>query len=93
MHMDPSDVVDFTIFIGEENYALGTIHCRKGCTHVDIHCEIVNDEIAEYHFDFIIRPTQFPSNAKQEQKKKPTTTNVGIKRKVRTLVLKHCNHM
>ena len=80
--MDPSDVVDIGIFIGEENCALGTIQCQKHCTYDDIHCEIVNDEIVEYPFDFIIGPTGFPLNAKQEKKRKPTTTIVGIKRKV-----------
>ena len=53
MQMDPSDVVVFAIFISEENCALGTIHCRKGCTYVDIHGEIVDDEIVVYPFDFI----------------------------------------
>ena len=87
MHMDPSDVVDFTNFIGEENYALAIVQCQKGCTYVDICCEIVNDEIVEYPFYFIIGPTGFPLNAKQEKKRKPTTTIVGIKRKVDTLTV------
>ena len=69
MQMDPSDVVDFGIFIGEENCALSTVQCQKGCTYVDIRCEIVNDEVVEYPLDFIIGPTGFPLNAKQEQKK------------------------
>ena len=45
MEMDPSDVVDFGIFIGEENCALGIVQCQKGCTYAHICCEIVNDEI------------------------------------------------
>ena len=65
MKMDPTDVVDFTIFIGEENCALGTIQCQKGCTYVDIHCEIVDDEILKYPFDFI-GPIGIPLNTKQE---------------------------
>ena len=64
MQMDPSDVVDFAIFISEENCALGTVQCQKGCTYADIHCEIVNDEFIEQPFDFIIVPTRFPLNAK-----------------------------
>ena len=72
--------------IGEKNCALGTIQCRKCCTYADIRCETVNDEIVEYPFDFIIRPTRFPLNATQEKKRKPTTTNVGIKRKVCRMV-------
>ena len=86
MQMDPSDVVDFGIFIGEENCALGKIQCQKGWTFSDIHCEIVNEEVVEYPFDFIIGPTVFPLNTKQEKKRKPTTTNVGIKRKVCMMV-------
>ena len=68
MHMDPSDVVDFAIFICEENCALGIVQCKKGCTYANIYCEIVNDEIVEYPFDFIIGPTGFPLNAKKEKK-------------------------
>ena len=64
MQMDPSDVVYFTIFIGEENYALGTVQCQKGCTYVDIHCEIMNDEVIEYPFDFISGSTGCPLNEK-----------------------------
>ena len=70
--MDPSDVVDFTFFIGEDNYALGIIQCRKGCTYADIHGEIVDDEIVDYTFDFIV-PIGIPLNTKQEKKKKSTT--------------------
>ena len=84
MQMDPSDVVDFGIFIAEENCALGIVQCRKGCTYADIRGEIVDDEIIDYPFDFI-GPIGIPLNTKQEKKKKPTTTNVGIKRKVGTL--------
>ena len=84
--MDPIDVVDFTYYIGEDNCSLGTIECRKGSTHDYIHCEIVDDEIVKYPFDFI-GPIGIPLNTKQEQKMKPTTTNVGIKRKVGTLVV------
>ena len=58
MEIDPSDLVDFGIFIGEENCVIGTFQCQKGCTYADIHCEIVNDEIVEYPFDFIIGPTE-----------------------------------
>ena len=58
----------------------------KSCTYVDICCEIVDDEIVEYPFDFIV-PIGIPLNTKQEQKRKPTTTNIGIKRKVGTLVV------
>ena len=76
----------FTIFIGEENCALGIVQCQKGCTYADIYCEIVDDEIIEYPFDFI-GPIGIPLNTKQEQKRKPTTTNVDIKRKVGTLVV------
>ena len=46
----------------------------------------MNDEIIDYPFDFIMGPTGFPLNANQEKKRKPTTTNVGIKRKVGTMV-------
>ena len=53
MQMNPSDVVDFTIFIGEEKFSLGTVQCRKGCTYADIRGEIVDDEIVDYPFDFI----------------------------------------
>ena len=53
MQMDPSDVVDFGIFIGEENCALGTVQFQEGCTYADIRCEIVNDEVIGYPFDFI----------------------------------------
>ena len=42
MQMDPSDVVDFGIFIGEENCPLGTVQCQKDCTYADIRSEIVN---------------------------------------------------
>ena len=58
----------------------------KGCTYVDIHFEIMDDEIVDYPFDFI-GPIGIPLNTKQEKKRKPTTTNVGIKRKVGTLVV------
>ena len=47
----------------------------------------MNDEIVEYLFYFIIGPTRFPLNAKKEQKRKPTTTNIGIKRKLGMLVV------
>ena len=87
MQMDPSDVVDFEIFIGEENCPLRIVQCQKGCTYAYIGCEIVEDEIIEYPFYFNIGPTRFPLNARQEQKRKPTTTNVGIKRKVCTMVV------
>ena len=73
MQMDPSDVVDFGIFIGEENCALGIVRCQKGCTYVNICCEIVNDEVVQYPFDFIIGSTGCPLNAKQEERRKPTT--------------------
>ena len=86
MQMAPSDVVDFVIYIGEENCSLGTFQCQKGCTYADIYSEIVDDEIIEYPFDFI-GPIGIPLNTKQDQKRKPTTTNVGIKRKVGTLVV------
>ena len=76
MQMDPSDVVDFTIYMGEQNCSLGTIQCRKACTYDDIHGEIVDNEIVDYPFDFI-GPIGIPLNTKQEQKMKPTTTNVG----------------
>ena len=84
--MDPSDVVDFGIFIGEENCPVGTVQCQKGCTYADIHFESVDDEICEYPFDFT-GPIGIPINTNQEKKRKPTTTNVGIKRKVGTLVV------
>ena len=58
MKMDPSDVVDFGIFIGEENCSLGIVQYQKGCTYAHIRCEIVNDEVIEYPFDFIIGPTE-----------------------------------
>ena len=86
MQMDPSDVVEFEIFIGEEDCPLGIVQCQKGCTYADIHCEIVNDEVVEYPFDFIIGSTRCPLNAKQEERRKPTTTNVGIRRNVCTMV-------
>ena len=63
----------------------GTVQCKKGCTYVDIRCEIVNDEVVEYPFDFIIGSTGCPLNPKQEERRKPTT-HVGIKRKVCTMV-------
>ena len=72
MYMDPSDVVDFTIFIGEENCALCIVQCRKGCTYADIRGEIVDNEIVDYTFDFIV-PIGIPLNTKQEKKKKSTT--------------------
>ena len=84
--MDPSDVVDFIIFIGEENCDLSTIQCRKCCTYADIYCEIVDAEIVEYHFNFI-GPIGIPLNTRQEKNQKPTTTNIGIKKKVGTLVV------
>ena len=68
MHMDPRDVVEFGIFIGEENCALGTFQCQKGCTYADICCEIVDDEIVEYRFYFI-GPIGIPLNTSQEKKK------------------------
>ena len=86
MQRNLSDVVDFGIFIGEENCPLGTIQCQKGCTYADIHSEIVNDEVVQYPFDFIIGSIGCPLNAKQEERRKPTTTNVGIKRKVCMMV-------
>ena len=58
--MDPSDVVDFGSFIGEDNCAIGIVQCQKGCTYDDIHCEIANDEVVEYPFDFIIGSTGYP---------------------------------
>ena len=67
MQMDPSDVVDFAIYIGEENCALGTVQCQKGCTYADICCEIVEDEIVEYPFEFI-GPIGIPLNTNQEKK-------------------------
>ena len=85
MQMDPSDVVDFRFFIGEENCALGTVQCRKGSTYANIRCEIVDDEIVEYHF--FTGPIGIPLNTKEGKKRKPTTTNVSIKRKVGTLVV------
>ena len=86
MQMDPSDVVDFAIFIGEEKCVLGIVQCRKGCTYAHIHCEIVDDEFIEYPSDFII-PIRIPLNTKQERKRKPTSTTVGIKKKGDTLVV------
>ena len=86
MQMDSNAVVDFGIFIGEQNCPLGIVQCQKGCAYVDIHFEIVNDEVVEYPFDFIIGSTGCPLNAKQEEISKPTTTNVGIKRKVCMMV-------
>ena len=85
--MEPSDVLDFGIFIGEENCPLGTVQCQKSCTYANIRFEIVNDEVIQYPFDFIIGSTRCPLNAKQEEIRKPTTTNVGIKRKVGMLVV------
>ena len=67
MQMDPSDVVDFGIFISEESCSLGTVQCQKGCTYSDIHCEIVENEIVKYPFDFI-GPIGIPLNTKQEKK-------------------------
>ena len=84
--MDPSDVVHFAIFIREENGALGTVQCQKCCTYADIRGEIVDDEIIDYPFDFIGR-NGIPLNTKQEQNRKPTTTNVGIKEESRHLVV------
>ena len=84
--MDPSDVVDFGIFIGEENCPVGTVQCQKGCTYADIHFEILNDQVVQYPFEFIIGSARCPLNAFQEEKRKPTTTYVGIKRKVCTEV-------
>ena len=84
--MDASDFVDFTIFISEENCALGTVWCRKCCTYVDIHCEIVGDEIIEYPFDFIF-PIRITLNTRKKKNMKPTTKNVAIKRKLGTLVV------
>ena len=46
----------------------------------------MDDEILDYPFDFI-GPIGIPLNTKQEQRRKPTTTNVGIKRKVGMLVV------
>ena len=63
MQMDPSDVVDFTIFIGEENCSLGTVYCQKGCAYADIRCEIMDDEIVDYPFDFI-GPIGIPLNTR-----------------------------
>ena len=84
--MDPSDVVDYAIYIGEENCALGTVQCLKGCTYANIYYEIVDDEIVEYPFDFI-GPIGIPLNTRQEKNQKPTRTNVGIKRKVGMLIV------
>ena len=58
----------------------------KGCTYPDIRCEIVDDEIIEYPFEFI-GPIGIPLNTKKEKKRKPTTTNIGIKRKLGMLVV------
>ena len=84
--MDPSDVVDFGIFIGEENCPVGTVQCQKGCTYADIRSEILNDQVVQYPFEFIIGSPRCPLNAFQEERRKPTTTYVGIKRKVCTEV-------
>ena len=84
--MDPSDVKDFTIFIGEDNCSLGTVQCWKGFTSADIGHAIEDNEIIEYFFDFIV-PNGITLNTRQEKKRKPTTTNVSIKRKVGTLVV------
>ena len=84
--MDPSDVVDFVIFIDEDNCDLGTVQCRKGCTYADIRHEIVDDEIVEYPFDFIVQSNGHALNSRQEEKRKPTSTLIGIKRKVGTMV-------
>ena len=84
--MDPSDVVDFGIFIGEENCLVGIVQCQKGYTYADIRSEILNDEVVQYPFEFIIGSTRCPLNVLQEERRKPTTTNVGIKRKVCTMV-------
>ena len=65
--MDPCDVVDFVHFNGEENCALGTVQCWKGCTYADIRGEIVDNEIIDYPFDFI-GPIGIPLNTKQDQK-------------------------
>ena len=46
----------------------------------------MDDRIIEYPFDFI-GPIRIPLNTKQEPKRKPPTTNVGIKRKVGMLVV------
>ena len=67
--MDPSDVVDFGIFIGEENCPVCTVQCQKGCTYADIYCEIVDNKIIEYPFDFIV-PIGIPLNTEQEKKNK-----------------------
>ena len=86
MQMDPSDVVDFGIFIAEDNCGLGTVQCRKGCTYDDIRREIVKDEIVEYPFYFIVQSIGYALNSKQEENRKPTTTLIGIKRKAGTMV-------
>ena len=88
MQMDPSDVVDYVIVIVEDNCDLGTIQCRKGCTYADIRHEIVDDEIFEYPFDFIVQSNGHALNSRQEEKRTPPSSLIGIKRKAGTMVAK-----
>ena len=67
MNMDPSHVVDFTIYIGEENCSIAIVQCWKGCTYADMCCEIVDDEIVDYPFDFI-GPIGIPLNKSKSRK-------------------------
>ena len=46
----------------------------------------MDDEIVEYPFDFIVQSNGYALNSKQEEKRKPTSTLVGIKRKAGTMV-------
>ena len=90
--MDPRAVVEFQIFIGEKNCALGTFQCQKGCTYADMCCEIVNNEIVEYPFDFIIGSIGFPLNAKQE-KKGNLQQIYSLRGQYALWLLKHWNQM
>ena len=90
--MDPSDAMDFAIYIGEKNCSLGIVQCQKGCTYSDIHCEIVDYEIIEYPLDFI-GPIGIPLNKKQEKKGNLQQQMQALRGNQACWLLKHCNHM
>lgn len=58
------------------------VKCCEGCTVVEIHDEIVDDDIVGYPFNFIQDGSSL--NPRQEKKWKVCITLVGIKRKLFT---------
>lgn len=54
MQMDLMADIKYVIVTGEENYVVGIVIYQKGCTLADICHEIMDDELIEYPFDFIV---------------------------------------